>query len=523
MSGEHLIILWGYGPVGTAVLELASLLKKQNNHLLTITDFYLIEKDSQRLNKFNDIKSTDPKSATTTIINDSSTIPMDTSSKTIPIETPFSLGSKPTENPLISSPVKEKGINPSTRSGILKFATKIFEQEADTKFFDDLLQLLKTSSYKTKTIIDVTSNTNTIKFLEFLIKYSGDIHYINTSFESNESMPIPQQATDKTIFESTTYHQHLYTNKNIKPNIKNTFVLEAGMNPGLISHFSKELVRWIYKHKIGNPTFNYASMAQKLEIVSIQCSEIDTQTSKDPKKRNEFVNTWSVLGFISEGDEAIQIGNGIPYDSNTEGSPLNLLMKKSLKRVVIDSSKNPKNDPVQIFRKTGFNTQLDSNVPFSQFTGYVIPHGEGITLAEFFTVYDSDKKPIYRPQTCYVYSPCVEAQESIQEHLDGFFHNPKLLYGPNLIEGVDKVGALVQLKNGEKYWYGSSLSLSQTRDMGFVESGPTAVQVAVGLINTWKWVIDNPKRGLIYPEEMESYQILKESKPFLGTIIKSKI
>ena len=54
----------------------------------------------------------------------------------------------------------------------------------------------------------------------------------------------------------------------------------------------------------------WAKLAQTLGIKVIHIAERDTQVSNVPKAPNEFVNTWSVDGFVSEGRSARRIGMG---------------------------------------------------------------------------------------------------------------------------------------------------------------------------------------------------------------------
>jgi homospermidine synthase len=77
-----------------------------------------------------------------------------------------------------------------------------------------------------------------------------------------------------------------------------------------------------------------------------------------------------------------------------------------------------------------------------------------------------------------------------------------------------------------KWWYGTILSIEQTKALGFVFSGPTAVQVASSLYATALWILSNPinqKRGLLFPEQLNSQFILEKSKPFLGDIVFKKV
>ena len=54
----------------------------------------------------------------------------------------------------------------------------------------------------------------------------------------------------------------------------------------------------------------WAKLAHTLGIKVIHVAERDTQVTNVPKQVNEFVNTWSVDGFVSEGAQPAELGWG---------------------------------------------------------------------------------------------------------------------------------------------------------------------------------------------------------------------
>src|SRR5215472_10162455 len=87
-----------------------------------------------------------------------------------------------------------------------------------------------------------------------------------------------------------------------------TAVLTHGANPGLVSHFVKQaLVNLAAELDVqaGNLATreDWADLAKRLDVRVIHIAERDTQVSSIPKEPNEFVNTWSVDGFVSEGSQ----------------------------------------------------------------------------------------------------------------------------------------------------------------------------------------------------------------------------
>lgn len=380
--------------------------------------------------------------------------------------------------------------------------------------------ILQKSANKPILLFDLTSGTETLKFLEWVA--NKPIFYINTSFESTEHVDI-KKANRQDVIKHSTVGQHrtaLYEMN--KPMM--TCVVEAGMNPGLISHFTKVGIEKLYQllgHK-SSSKISYSQMAQTLKIKSVLCTEIDTQEPIVPRQNGEFVNTWSVKGFLSEGDEVVQIGNKLPMNEPLSHlpdltSPIFYRQKTALEY-----------NCTRIYRKSGFETKANSFVPSGPIYGYVIPHGESDTLACYLTE-KTNQKPTYRPLTHYVYQPCRAAIESIEEHMSHPSKELKIrtLYGPDIkSHGKDEVGALFELANQGMWWFGSILTIEQTRSMGFVYSGPTAVQVAAGLYSTALWIFsdsNNQRKGLLFPEQLDSQFILSKAHKYLGNVLFTKL
>src|SRR3546814_16281637 len=49
---------------------------------------------------------------------------------------------------------------------------------------------------------------------------------------------------------------------------------------------------------------------QRLGVKGIHIAERDTQRAREPRPMNQFWNTWSVEGFISEGLQPAELGWG---------------------------------------------------------------------------------------------------------------------------------------------------------------------------------------------------------------------
>ncbi|MCW5605041.1 MAG: saccharopine dehydrogenase NADP-binding domain-containing protein, partial [Burkholderiales bacterium] len=99
------------------------------------------------------------------------------------------------------------------------------------------------------------------------------------------------------------------------PNGAPTVIPTHGANPGLISHWVKQALVNLSRDILGETAIpatraEWARLAMRLGVKVIHCAERDTQAANPRKRRGEFVNTWSVDGFIGEGSQPCELGWG---------------------------------------------------------------------------------------------------------------------------------------------------------------------------------------------------------------------
>lgn len=93
-----------------------------------------------------------------------------------------------------------------------------------------------------------------------------------------------------------------------------TAVITQGANPGLVSALVKQALLNIAADTHAPPDAepasdeDWAALAQRLGIKAIHVAERDTQVAGPRKQRGEFVNTWSVHGFVDEGLQPAELG-----------------------------------------------------------------------------------------------------------------------------------------------------------------------------------------------------------------------
>lgn len=183
-----------------------------------------------------------------------------------------------------------------------------------------------------------------------------------------------------------------------------TAVITHGANPGLVSHLAKHALLDIARDlqlgiAVPRTRSEWSALAADLGVNVIHIAERDTQVADAPKRRGEFVNTWSVDGFISEGCQPAELGWG----SHERHWPA-------------DAGRHPFGSDCAIYlNRPGAATRVRSWTPGEgPFHGFLITHAEAISMADYFTVREAGRVR-YRPTVNYAYHPCDDAVLSLHE------------------------------------------------------------------------------------------------------------
>jgi homospermidine synthase len=288
-----------------------------------------------------------------------------------------------------------------------------------------------------------------------------------------------------------------------------TAVLCHGVNPGLASHWVKQALLNI-AHDTGvnfetpETKDEWARLAQLLNISVIQCAERDTQAINPPKRIDEFVNTWSIDGFVSEGIQPAELGWG----SHEKHEPS-------------DGRHHDFGCDAAIYlERPGVQTQVYGWTPREgAYRGFLITHSESISIADYLTVKEGNKL-YYRPTVYYAYHPCDAAVLSVHE-FNG--KNLKLqsktrLSMDDIYDGVDELGVLLMGHSKGIYWYGSVLSIHEARKLAPYNNA-TSLQVAAGVLGGVIWAMKNQEAGIIEPDEMPFEAVQKVAAPYLGKMV----
>lgn len=288
-----------------------------------------------------------------------------------------------------------------------------------------------------------------------------------------------------------------------------TAVITHGANPGLVSHFTKKAMVNIAEdlgidHGDPNTREEWGSLAQRLGIRAIHIAERDTQVANVPKRPGEFVNTWSVDGFVSEGSQPAELGWG----SHERNWPR-------------DARKHDFGRGSAIYlMQPGAATRVRTWTPMAgHFHGFLITHGESISISDYFTVREADKV-VYRPTVHYAYHPCDDAVLSVHEFAgrNWQLQSHKRILMSEILEGIDELGVLLAGHKKNAYWYGSQLSVQEARKL-VPHNNATSLQVCVAVLSGLVWAIENPNEGVVEPDDLDFRRNLEICAPYLGLVV----
>ena len=288
-----------------------------------------------------------------------------------------------------------------------------------------------------------------------------------------------------------------------------TAVLTHGANPGLVSHLVKQALLNVAADTgvdVTPPRSReaWARLAQTLGIKVIHIAERDSQVANRPKLANEFVNTWSVDGFVSEGAQPAELGWG----SHERHFPA-------------DGGRHSRGSACAIYlNRPGASTRVRTWTPEAgAFHGFLITHSEAISLADYFTV-EEGGHVVYRPTTHYAYHPSDCAVLSVHEFAGRNWHlqDRKRIMLEEITAGIDELGVLLAGHARNAYWFGSQLSIGEARGLAPFNSA-TSLQVTAAALSGMIWAVENQHRGIVEPDEMDFERPLEICRPYLGRLV----
>ena len=246
----------------------------------------------------------------------------------------------------------------------------------------------------------------------------------------------------------------------------------------------------------------WGELARQLGVKVIHIAERDTQVSDEPKELGEFVNTWSVDGFVSEGCQPAEMGWGTH--------------ERNFPR---DGKRHDFGCLAAIYlMQPGAGTRVRTWTPRAgHFHGFCITHGEAISIADYFTVREGSQV-VYRPTVHYAYHPCDSAVLSVHELAGRNYvqQERQRILMDDIIERHRRARRAARRPQEERLLVrlaavdrgGAQARAVQQRH----QPAGDASAVLSGVI----WAMENPNCGIIEPDEMDFRRNLEICMPYLG-------
>ncbi len=287
-----------------------------------------------------------------------------------------------------------------------------------------------------------------------------------------------------------------------------TAVSCCGANPGMVSWLLKEALLRLAADTGGDTDAprdreGWARLMRGLGVKGVHIAERDTQAGVHSKQIGTFVNTWSVEGFISESFQPAELGWG----THERWFPPN-------------GHRQVEGCKAAIYLDTpGILTKVHTWTPAAgpQY-GYLVTHNEAISIADYYSIGEGDA-PEYRPTCHYAYHPCDQAVLSLHEALGSgrIQERLKILDENEILWGDDDLGVLLYGHARNALWYGSRLSIDETRALAPFQNA-TGLQVTSAVIAGMAWALANPRAGIVETDEMDHAFCLNVQRPYLGRI-----
>nr|WP_294527694.1 saccharopine dehydrogenase C-terminal domain-containing protein [uncultured Rhodopila sp.] len=285
-----------------------------------------------------------------------------------------------------------------------------------------------------------------------------------------------------------------------------TAVVTHGANPGLVSHFVKAALLNVARDtgvetEVPSTRADWAALSRHLGVKVIHIAERDTQLASFPKQPGEFVNTWSIDGFVGEGCQPAELGWGTHE-----------------KALPPDGKRHDFGCDAAIYlMRPGASTRVRTWTPLAgPLHGFLITHNEAISIADYYSVAEGGAV-LYRPTVHYAYHPCDDAVLSVHELAGRNWQQQatQRLMMQEIISGIDELGVLLMGHARGAYWYGSRLSIEQARALA-PHNNATSLQVTAAVLGGMVWAMENPRAGILEADHLDHARVLAVAEPYLG-------
>ncbi|MDE6743909.1 MAG: saccharopine dehydrogenase NADP-binding domain-containing protein [Lachnospiraceae bacterium] len=344
-------------------------------------------------------------------------------------------------------------------------------------------------------ILDFAINVKNLDMLDYCMR--SKIHYLSLA----DASWFPDPAWINTF-------QHYKDYRNIRKNIKdNTFptcIVEFGMNPGLVSCFMKQCIdkiiekdesSYISKHREGLKKLleenKYNEVAMKIGLKYVVEIDNDNQQFNVTEEEKTVYSPWCPFAYHMETLAVPEIYFGTKREFY-------------LHDYLSDCDHK---DYFVALTKTGITCREDIYSPQGKVNGFLSTHEEIFSMGDYLRVNK------YKPTVYFVYSPCELAEKTALACMNINEANYQILNQSDYLSGGESIGVILQGKRFKTRYFGNYLS-----GEGLAETA-TVLQVSASAYAAYKYMLEHPDNGLMFPEDLPHRDLLNTARRYLKEYI----
>ena len=284
-----------------------------------------------------------------------------------------------------------------------------------------------------------------------------------------------------------------------------TAVLTHGANPGLVSHFVKQALLDVARRRA--PRRKIAPAGRRWRRSS--ASRSSTSPSATPKSRRS----------PSASANSSTPGRSTAFSAKARSRPNWAgAATRNTFRPMAGGTISARGAAIYLNRP-GASTRVRSWTPLEGSVSRLSHHPWRIDFDRRLSRRSAQgANASYRPTVHYAYHPCDDAVLSLHE-LAGKNWNlqsdKRLMMDEIASGGIDELGVLLVGNKKGVYWYGSRLTVDEARKLAPYNNA-TSLQVTAPVLAGVIWALENPRRGIVEPDEMDFRRMLDICLPYLG-------
>lgn len=369
-------------------------------------------------------------------------------------------------------------------------------------------------------VFDLTSALNTVDVMLTIGKEKKNVVYINACIEEWE------EGVDKELIAKTQYelYQRIHTKKEEINKENCTMVVDAGANPGAVTHFAVMglygMAQSAIDRKVADADLiasllkqnKIPELATVLKVEVVHISELEELVPANPEYwKDRTTSSWAVDSFHEEWFVNAEVSVG--SDDNigeTEDDLKKALGKDGQYENVINALPETKQTPFPMHMHSVIGKK-------TKYVGRLVRHPETMEISSLFW----DKRTDHRVTCAFVYKPSEVTLSNLGN--PKWASLPKELLnettaGP--LQGQEAMGATLISSRIDipARWYGSIVTCEESRRVQ-CPTNPTALQVAAGAVAHMVLACRHPDMGVVMPHDFESRETMEIMKPYLGTIV----